>query len=213
MLVTKQNSTRYQSNYKLFFVVMHHVFQIHFHLVCLLPPTRWFNAVSRDYHSLLHLVSFYVYLLSKFVDFIWQAHIPEPDFRSTDGEEVRAMLKRLYGECGFPEICTPNVESCNCAECNKPWAAATERTAVIQQSFIFDLKGVILVTVMERVCSCGGILGYDGKSDAILNLDNINLFSHELLRGWVYIFGFQFTVLFSNFQLNTLAVGASLNAK
>ncbi|KAL3155915.1 hypothetical protein ABBQ32_012912 [Trebouxia sp. C0010 RCD-2024] len=39
------------------------------------------------------------------------------------------------------------------------------------------------VKVLQLLCACGQVLPYDGLEDAILNLNNVDLFTHEVLKG------------------------------
>ncbi len=92
------------------------------------------------------------------------------------------MAERGRGTRQLPTTCTPLAAGRFCPR-GRPWEEAAEQE-VKQESHIFHLLQVVRVQVFQRVCQCGcgEVLNYDGKSDAVLNLDNINLYTHELLK-------------------------------
>ena len=95
------------------------------------------------------------------------------------------MLERAEGRRPFPTICSPLISADSlCEDCGSQWICAEEVPAARgqTQSYIFNVTGYTTVSVQKRVCSCGNQLCYDGFEDAVLNLDNVNLFSHEILR-------------------------------
>ena len=49
---------------------------------------------------------------------------------------------------------------------------------------MFHSASLQLVDVLQLQCQCGQVLQYDGLEDAVLNLNKVNLFTHEVLRGW-----------------------------
>ena len=50
------------------------------------------------------------------------------------------------------------------------------------QSRIFHMAMVQPVQVNKLQCTCGAVMLYDGIEAAILNLDNVDLFTHEVLK-------------------------------
>ena len=95
------------------------------------------------------------------------------------------MVERGKGARCFPQSCCPPAEhEDKCPQCAKPWSLATcqKATRAGVQSRIYHLTAVVRVDVWKRVCNCGAPLHYDGSEDGILNLDNVDLFTHELLH-------------------------------
>lgn len=92
---------------------------------------------------------------------------------------------RNQGSASLPNVCKPMVTTDSmCSQCGKHRGLAPEKPAKREgvQSYIFSLAGFVAVEVFSRVCTCGNTLCYDGKEDAVFNLDSVNLFSYELLR-------------------------------
>lgn len=55
------------------------------------------------------------------------------------------------------------------------------------QSYVYHLTSVQPTVVHQLQCQCGKLLQYDGLQDAVLNLNNVDLFSHELLKWCAFI--------------------------
>lgn len=113
-----------------------------------------------------------------------QTPIPEGDFSATSGVEVAEMLNRSLLSGSWPQYCRPAPDGYYCS-CGRAWSSMPETSAVRagETSRIFSLGGFVEAKVFHVKCTqCGNKLSYDGFSEAIFNLDNINLFSHELLR-------------------------------
>ena len=70
-----------------------------------------------------------------------------------------------------------------CNQCSCPWAEASlEALAVSGRSpIVYGLSTWVEVQVTQLRCKCDAVRVYDGGSDGILNLDNLDLFTHELL--------------------------------
>lgn len=119
-----------------------------------------------------------------------QVPIPESDFRAPPGVAGHTMHARamLSESASWPKQCRPDPGSLECS-CGLAWSAAPETSAVRagEVSHIFTDNGYMQVEVFHRKCpGCASVLSYDGGSDAIFNLDNINLFAHELLRRYCF---------------------------
>ena len=70
----------------------------------------------------------------------------------------------------------------NCS-CGAPWAAATdEASSSGRNPIVYGLSRWVEVCVKQLRCVCGLVRGYDGCADGILNLNNMDLFTHELLQ-------------------------------
>ncbi len=48
---------------------------------------------------------------------------------------------------------------------------------------MFHSASVQLVDVLQLQCQCGQVLQYDGLEDAVLNLNSVDMFTHEVLKG------------------------------
>jgi CxC4 like cysteine cluster associated with KDZ transposases len=65
---------------------------------------------------------------------------------------------------------------------------------------VFASHGCAPVAVMQLKCSaCYHVVAYDGCTDGILNVNNCDLFTHELLRRCVMLISVYFT-FFSSIQ-------------
>jgi len=94
------------------------------------------------------------------------------------------MSQRAASMLALPNECKPLAADGSACVCGCLWTSAPVIIATRQgvQSFIFHMSMVQPVIVYQRKCSCGHLLQYDGKDDAILNLDNVDLFTHEVLK-------------------------------
>ncbi len=84
----------------------------------------------------------------------------------------------------MPQVLSPGTdEVCSCGQ---PWSAAACERVFSQREqrrpVLYGISSCIEVEVQQLRCSCGTIKRYDGASDGILNLNNLDLFSHELLE-------------------------------
>ena len=119
---------------------------------------------------------------------ILQAKIAEPSHAHTDTVEAAAMADRAAGKCGLPTECIPCCSSSDCCACGCAWQHAHKVIATRQgvQSYVYHLTSVQPAIVYQLQCQCGKLLQYDGLEDAVLNLNNVDLFSHELLKWCVW---------------------------
>ena len=116
--------------------------------------------------------------------FFAQAQIAEPSCSAATSQEAIVMSQRAAAEIALPSECTPFVhEGCQCA-CGAYWTLASQCIATRQgvQSYIYHMAKVQPVSVYQLKCSCGEVLQYDGIQDAILNLNNVDLFTHEVMK-------------------------------
>ena len=113
-----------------------------------------------------------------------QVKVVEPSHLHTDTVEAAAMADRASGNAKLPAECIPGANAPDCCTCGSPWQSASRLVATRQgvQSYIYHLTAVQPTTVYRLSCQCGSVLSYDGIEDALLNLNNVDLFSHELLR-------------------------------
>ena len=97
------------------------------------------------------------------------------------------MQDRAAGRAGLPLECIPIYSSNDCCSCGCAWESANQVIATRQgvQSYVYHLTSVQPTVVYQLQCQCGKLLQYDGLQDAILNLNNVDLFSHELLKWYV----------------------------
>lgn len=113
-----------------------------------------------------------------------QAHITAPACNSTSTHEAAVMSQRAASALALPVECSPAVTEGSHCVCGTLWSDATKCIATRQgvQSFIFHMAKVQHVTVYQLKCHCGEVLQYDGVDDAVLNLNNVDLFTHEVLK-------------------------------
>ena len=113
-----------------------------------------------------------------------QALIAEPSCHDTSGPEAAVMDARAAGTSSLPWECIPCfMEGSQCA-CGALWADANKCVATRQgvQSYMFHMAKFQPVTVYQLTCQCGQSLDYDGKEDAVFNLNHVDLFTHEVLK-------------------------------
>ncbi len=75
---------------------------------------------------------------------------------------------------------------CTCGRCwrtDGKWLPAANRTT--RDPILYGLTMWRTVSVEKLVCPCGAEIAYDGLGDGVLNLNNTDLFSHEVLRWYV----------------------------
>ena len=113
-----------------------------------------------------------------------QARIAEPSSTTRSTPEAAVIASRSIGSASLPSVCTPAVDANAKCRCGRPWqdAAVVPATRAGVQSYCFHMTTVHPVTVNKRECACKEVLQYDGIEAAILNLDNVHLFSHEVLK-------------------------------
>lgn len=113
-----------------------------------------------------------------------QAPIAEPSSTMRHTPEAAVIAARASGSAKLPIVCTPAIEDDAMCKCGSLWQHATVAPATRAgvQSYCFHITTVQSVTVNKLVCACKEILQYDGIEAAILNLDNVNLFTHEVLK-------------------------------
>ena len=87
----------------------------------------------------------------------------------------------------LPDYLVPEVSTSVC-QCGAPWSLA-ERLACVglhgRSPIVYGRGYYKEVSVYELRCltaGCGGRASYDGGSDQLLNLNNLDLFTHDLLR-------------------------------
>ena len=114
-----------------------------------------------------------------------QAFVAEPSHAHAHVSEAVVMADRAAGCRALPDICRPSFSDNAACTCGMPWSHAVEQSATRQgvQSYIFHTAKLQPVQVLQLLCACGQILSYDGLEDAILNLNNVDLFTHEVLKG------------------------------
>ena len=95
------------------------------------------------------------------------------------------MSEKAAGRLALPKTCRPFATADALCTCGLLWSEAQEHSATKQgvQSYIFHTASIQLVDVLQLQCQCGQVLQYDGIEDAVLNLNNVDLFTHEVLRG------------------------------
>ena len=116
-----------------------------------------------------------------------QARIAEPSSSNVDAPEAVVMAMRADADIKLPSTCVPAPEHDAVCSCGALWSAATSQVATRHgvQSYIFHETKCQPVTVYHLLCTCGETLRYDGLQDAILNLNNVDLFTHEVLRRYI----------------------------
>lgn len=93
------------------------------------------------------------------------------------------MSDRAAGRLALPKVCRPLVSADASCACGLLWSEAQEYSRQRVQSYMFHSASVQLVDVLQLQCQCGQVLQYDGLEDAVLNLNKVDLFTHEVLRG------------------------------
>lgn len=103
-----------------------------------------------------------------------QVRLPRLQFGSAQPALVAAsppsdeLRPSMHGACG----------------CGKAWAeAASERLPSSgRRPIVYGLTSWREVDILRLVCTCMATREYDGAEDGVLNVNNLDLFSHELLR-------------------------------
>lgn len=81
-----------------------------------------------------------------------------------------------------PEV-PADSKPCTCGRCwrtDGEWLPAANRTT--RDPIVYGLTTWRTVSIEKLVCPCGAEVAYDGLGDGVLNLNNTDLFSHEVLR-------------------------------
>lgn len=115
---------------------------------------------------------------------ISREHITEPTVWGVT-QQMRLAADRAAGAASLPSQVMPHAMPGTSCACGQPWTAAAVADFVPPNkavSFLFHTTSITKVVVKQLVCGCGTVLHYDGCGDALLNLDNINVFTHELLN-------------------------------
>lgn len=109
---------------------------------------------------------------------ILQAFFAEPSHVNASVSEAKVMSDRAAGCHALPTVCKPSTSTNPACACGLPWSHAAEQSATRQgvQSYIFHTAKLQPVKVLQLLCACGQV-------DAILNLNNVDLFTHEVLKG------------------------------
>ena len=113
-----------------------------------------------------------------------QARIAEPSSNTRHTPEAAVIASRASGSAKLPTVYTPAIDDDAMCTCGSLWQHATvvPATRAGVQSYCFHMTTVQPVTVNKLVCACKEVLQYDGIEAAILNLDNVHLFTHEVLK-------------------------------
>lgn len=103
--------------------------------------------------------------------------------RIVDGLFTHVKLRK-YPEYGsMPRHFAPPAVECGSCVCGRPWVDAKEELSCVEgKSVVYSLTWFAEVDVYHRVCKCKRTLHYNFSQDGILNLNNLDLFSHELLQ-------------------------------
>lgn len=105
--------------------------------------------------------------------------------------EAHVMAARARGTGTLPTTLTPQppARQQHC-DCGQPWTKAAA-TAVAHRAgtacYLFHTSCITEVEIRQLRCQCGETLPYDGKSDAVFNVENVNFFTHELLNGCAHL--------------------------
>ena len=113
-----------------------------------------------------------------------QACIAEPSSTTRHTREAAVIAARASSAANLPTVCTPAVDDDAMCKCGSSWQHATVAPATRAgvQSYCFHITTVQPVIVNKLLCACKEVLQYDGIEAAILNLDNVHLFTHEVLK-------------------------------
>ena len=112
-----------------------------------------------------------------------QNPIPPISFSDAPGSRTQKVWENKSGD----GVLSPSVSSIETCECGQLWSCALSKPSCQpgRQSILYDLKGFYNVNVQHLECECGRVLPYDGCMDGVLNLNNQDLYTHDLLRWWV----------------------------
>jgi hypothetical protein len=113
----------------------------------------------------------------------WALRLPTPaPMQERIGDGLTAAL------CTYPEYGTlprglPEVDPNAACKCGCLWQQADVRSSSQKRkSIVYSLSWFCEVVVYHRVCKCGEEFHCNFARYGILNLNNIDLFSHELLQ-------------------------------
>jgi CxC4 like cysteine cluster associated with KDZ transposases len=86
----------------------------------------------------------------------------------------------------FDELC-PSASSvqCDCGGCLRPEAVRRPPGARSDGPRLYGLTSFKCVVLKQLVCDCGRVFCYDGREDGVLNLNNWDLFTHDVLTWYV----------------------------